>query len=79
MSTATVPNTTIYICLPCIAIFVRLEESKMILESEEMVEVCAFIKPNGNNNCSDAYGFYVSLWTVPNSAGEAVILFHIIS
>ena len=44
----------------------------MILESEEMVEVCAFIKPDGDRNCSSASGFYVSLWSMPNSAGEAV-------
>ena len=72
-------NTTITlidICLPCIAIFVRLEESKMVSEGAGSVEVCAFIKPDG---CSSANGFYVSLWTLPNSAGEAVILFHIIS
>ena len=79
MSTVTAPNTTIYICLPCIAIFVRLEESKMILESEEMVEVCVFIKPDGDRNCSSANSFFVSLWTMPNSASETVFLFHIIS
>ena len=51
----------------------------MVLESAGSVEVCAFIKPDGDKNCSSANGFYVSLWTVRNSAGEAVIVFHIIS
>ena len=64
---------------PCIAIFVRMEEPKVVLESEEMVEVCASIKPDGDRNCSSANSFFVSLWTMPDSAGEAVILFHIIS
>ena len=69
----------IYICHPCTAIFVHLEETKVVWESEEMVKVCASIKPDRDKNCSSASGFYVSLWTVPNSASETVFLFHIIS